>query len=142
MLSVEGIRQYLAYIIKCMELAMKYQWRSVLVYDDYFRQIQAFYDVPWVYESHHLHTVKLEPLPLPGQTSTRTRGLKSTCSRSNNFNSAEQAEYTSEGRVSCRSYNQNPNGCTFHSCKFVHACSKNVEGKACENNHPSCKHAF
>ena len=38
-----GIKQYLAYIVKCMELATRYQWRSVLEYDDYFRQLQARY---------------------------------------------------------------------------------------------------
>ena len=71
---------------------MKYQWLSVLVYDDCFKQIH----IPWVYDSHHLPAVKLEPLPTPYQTNNRSRGLKSNHSKSNIFNSAEQAEYTSD----------------------------------------------
>ena len=57
-----GIKQYLAYIVKCMELATRYQWRSVLEHDDYFRQLQARYGLSCTYESHHMHTVKLYPL--------------------------------------------------------------------------------
>ena len=53
---IKGIKQYLAYLIKTMELATRFEWRSVLIYDDQFRQLQALY-VPWVYEIHHLHTV-------------------------------------------------------------------------------------
>ena len=45
-----------------MELASKFKWRSVLDYDNAFKQLQAFYVVHWVHESHHLHSVKLEPL--------------------------------------------------------------------------------
>ena len=60
---VVGIKECMAYIIKIMELALKFEWRSVLDYDDAFRQLQAFYGVLWVHESHCLHSVKLEPLP-------------------------------------------------------------------------------
>ena len=57
----EGIKQYLAYLIKTMEFAARFEWKSVLIYDDQFRQLQALYDVPWAYEIHHLHTAK--PIP-------------------------------------------------------------------------------
>ena len=63
--SYNEIKHYLAYFIKCMELVTRYEWQSVLRYDDEFRQLQALHDVPWVYERHHLHSVKLLPLALP-----------------------------------------------------------------------------
>ena len=44
-----GIKQYLAYIVKCIELATRYQWRSVLEYDDYFRQLQARHGLSWTH---------------------------------------------------------------------------------------------
>ena len=39
----EDIKQYLAYLIKTMELATRFEWKSVLIYDDQFRQLQALY---------------------------------------------------------------------------------------------------
>ena len=59
-----NLKDYLAYLIKSMELAMRYEWRSVLEYDDHFRQLQALYGLPfygfsWMFESHHIHTTRL-----------------------------------------------------------------------------------
>ena len=56
------LQQYLAYPVKTMELAMWYKWKSVLHCDDHFRQLQAMYNIPWVFESHHVNTVRLIPL--------------------------------------------------------------------------------
>ena len=58
----DGINQYFGYLIKIIELAMRFEWKSVLEFDDSFRQLQALYGVPWVDESHHLHLFKLVPL--------------------------------------------------------------------------------
>ena len=33
------LKDYLAYLIESVELAMRYEWRSVLEYDDNFRQL-------------------------------------------------------------------------------------------------------
>ena len=63
--SYNEIKHCLAYVIKCMELVTRYEWQSVLRYDDEFWQLQALHDVPWVYESYHLYSVKLLPLALP-----------------------------------------------------------------------------
>ena len=41
----DEIKHYLAYVAKCMELATRYEWQSVLRYDDEFRQLQALHDV-------------------------------------------------------------------------------------------------
>ena len=117
----EGIKQYLAYLIKTMELAPRFEWKSVLIYDDQFRQLQALYDVPWVYESHHLHTVKLVPLerviaraPYP-----TARSRLGSDNRSRNFSNLAGhvskdpsiAMYTSDGNEIC---------CEFNSPMDVH----------------------
>ena len=75
----EGIKQYMGYIIKIMELAIRFQWVSVLKYDDHFRQLQALHSIPWVFESHPLISVELLPLPVDisaGSGSTLTRNHK------------------------------------------------------------------
>ena len=45
---------------------MRYEWRSVLEYDDHFRQLQALYGLPWVLLSHHMHTTRLIPIAKSG----------------------------------------------------------------------------
>ena len=39
--SLNGVKQYMGYVIKVMELASRYEWQSVLAFDDAFRQLQA-----------------------------------------------------------------------------------------------------
>ena len=77
--SYEGIKQYMGYMMKMMELATRFQWVSVLKHDDHFRQLQALHGVPWVFESHHLTFVELLPLPVDisaGSGLTLTRNHK------------------------------------------------------------------
>ena len=98
-----GIKQYLAYIVKCMELATQYQWRSVLEYDDYFRQLQAHYGLSWTYENHHMHTVILYPLGCSGHGGSESpKFMNSSCSRNRSWSggsnvSDEIATYTADG---------------------------------------------
>ena len=35
--SLDGIKQYFGYLIKIMELAMRFEWKSALEFDDSFR---------------------------------------------------------------------------------------------------------
>ena len=98
-----GIKQYLAYIVKCMELATQYQWRSVLEYDDYFRQLQAHYGLSWTYENHHMHTVILYPLGCSGRGGSESpKFMNSSCARNRSWSggsnvSDEIATYTADG---------------------------------------------
>lgn len=62
--SPQNVQHYLAYTVKVMELSSKFSWPSVLQYDDEFRHIQAVYNYLWSFDSHHLHTVILEPIVL------------------------------------------------------------------------------
>ena len=143
--SYNEIKHYLAYDIKCMELAMRYEWQSVLKYDDEFRQHQALHDVPWVYESHHLHSVKLFLLALPVNLYRRNphnSGLGAV-GRAHTPRTAQDLNtvtHTDDGHVIYRSFNSLKR-CTFHFCKYSHVCNKKLtDGRACGLGHPCCKH--
>ena len=132
LVSQVDIQNYLAYTVKIMELSSKYEWRSVLLYDNEFRKLQAIYSFPWSFDSPHLHTVMLQPIfkasfankpSQPNAPSTRT----------------VFASFTSEGRVICRNFN-GQKGCTLQHCNFAHVCNRKVAGKACGLAHPGYSH--
>ena len=56
------ISEYLVYTVKIMEFAIKYEWVSVLKYDDEFCQLQGIYGYPWNYDCSTL-LVTLVPKP-------------------------------------------------------------------------------
>ena len=66
--TLQDIRDYLAYTVKVMELAGKYEWVSVLKFDDEYRQLQATYSLPWSYDSPHLHELILVPWAKPRES--------------------------------------------------------------------------
>ena len=132
LVSQVDIQNYLAYTVKIMELSSKYEWRSVLLYDNEFRKLQAIYSFPWSFDSPHLHTVMLQPIfkasfankpSQPNAPSTRT----------------VFASFTSEGRVICRNLN-GQKGCTLQHCNFARVCNRKVAGKACGLAHPGYSH--
>ena len=127
--SPQDVQHWLAYTVKIMELSAKFSWPSVLQYDDEFRHIQAVYNYPWSFDSHHFHTVTLEPLVLAPKPS-----LGKTSQVSSVF-----ANYSSDGRVICRNFNR-LKGCTLYECHFAHQCNRKVNGKACRQSHPSHSH--
>ena len=115
-----------------MELANRFQWVSVLKYDDEFRLLRATYNYPWSFDSNHLHTVLLEPIPKSQPT---IRPLNRPGDRNTSFVST-----TNEGRTICRSFNS-ARGCNFSNCVYKHACNRRVTGgKACGQNHPGYSH--
>ena len=125
--SPQDVQHYLAYTIKIMELSTKFTLCSVLKYDDEFRHVQAVYNYPWSYDSNHLHTVLLEPLP-PKATPARAPPVTSF------------ARYSGDGRtISIINFNR-PRGCTLYECHFAHVCNRKVNGKACGQLHPSHTH--
>ncbi|CAH3152437.1 unnamed protein product, partial [Porites evermanni] len=76
-----------------MELSNRFQWPSVLTYDDEFRLLQATYGYPWSFDCNHLHTVILEPIP---KTPTPTHSTSRAPGPSTQF-----AVTTSEGLTYC-----------------------------------------
>ena len=122
----------IGYTVKIMELSPKYEWRSVLLYDNKFRKMQAIYSFSWSFDSPHLHTVMLQPI--------FKAAIANKTSQPNPFSTCTSfASYTSEGRVICRNFN-GPKGCTLQNCNFAHVCNRKVAGKACGLGHPGYSH--
>ena len=130
--SQTAIQQYLAYTVKIMELSAKFDWKSILMYDNEFRKLQAIYNLSWSFDSTHLHTVMLQPIFKPNPPT------KSTPHSIPNSRAA-MANFTSDGRIICRNFN-GQKGCTLHSCNFAHVCNRKIAGKACGLSHPGVAH--
>lgn len=126
------IQAYLAYTVKVMELIAKYEWKSILLYDNEFRKLQAIYNFPWSFDSTHLHTVMLQPI-------FKFNPFTAKPPQSNPFTRAAFANFTPEGRVICRNFN-GPKGCSLQNCNFAHLCNRKVAGKACALSHPGYAH--
>ena len=127
------VRDYLAYTVEIVELAGKYEWTSVLKFDDEFRQLQATYSFPWSHDSTHLHQITLVPKAKPKQN-TFTQPPSSNQS----FVGPNTAVYSADNKVICRKFNST--GCSNNPCYFAHVCSRKVKGKACSNSHPATQH--
>ena len=111
---------------------------SVLKYDDEFRLLQATYNYSWDFDSNHLHTVLLEPIPKPQFTPRATNCLSPYSPSTTPF-----VATTNEGRTICRSFNRS-RGCSFTDCIYEHVCNRRVAwgggGEACGQKHASFTH--
>ena len=125
-----AIQDYLAYTVKIMELIARYDWKSILMYDNEFRKLQAIYKFSWSFDSTHLHTVLLQPIYKPNPPTATTKPSASNTNQRNAF-----ASFTPDGRVICRNFN-GPRGCTLPNCNFAHVCNRKIAGKACAMSHP------
>ena len=57
----ELVCDYMSYTTKIGELACKYTWKSVILYDNEYREKQHLFLFRWGSDSAHLHTVQLVP---------------------------------------------------------------------------------
>ncbi|CAH3169303.1 unnamed protein product [Porites lobata] len=117
-----------------MELIARYDWKSILMYDNEFRKLQAIYKFSWSFDSTHLHTVLLQPIYEPNPPTATTKPSASNTYQRNAF-----ASFTPDGRVICRNFN-GPRGCTLPNCNFAHVCNRKIAGKACAMSHPGFSH--
>lgn len=104
-LSARGEREYRNYTYIINELAIRYQWVSVLVYDREYRALQARHGFPWGQPVGHLMKVFLKEKvwSLPQET-------------------AEKGNKTKRLSVElCHKYNAGT--CTYNPCRFAHLCS-------------------
>ena len=114
-----------------MELANRFQWVSVLKYDDEFCLLQATYNYPWSFDSNHLHTVLLEPIP-------KTPLMPRNDNRPNQ--NAQFTITTNKGCTICRNFNSS-RGCSLSNCVYELACNRRITGgKACGQNHSGFSH--
>ena len=127
-LKDRGILQYLAYTCKVGDLADRYDWKSVLLYDREYRVAQSHHDFLWGMDIPHIITTCLREKPPPAPAGAKNNLLKQ------NTKDKVGKERFKNGRVICRMYNQG--SCTYNPCKFIHACA--VSG--CTEKHPESEH--
>ena len=126
-LDLSSVKDYLAYTVKVGELACRYTWQSVLVYDTEYRTNQAAMRYRWGTDAPHLSMVALkekQPQPLDkkrsGPAIDNTSGL--------------QRRRGPSGREICLQFNS-ARGCSFGSkCNLEHLCL------VCLGSHPKCDH--
>jgi hypothetical protein len=123
-LPLADVYQYLAYTCKVGDLAERFEWRSVLLYDREYRTIQANYKFPWATDTPHLGTVLLKEKPPPAKLANP---------RTNNFRPGRKVGGITN-KEPCRLYNRGQ--CTYERCRYAHVCL--VEG--CGQGHPEVEH--
>jgi hypothetical protein len=119
--DMDTVLDYLSYTTKVGELANRFTWQSVMVYDDQYREKQARFGYRWGSDSPHIATVVPEERKKPNpMRSTGTEGK-----------GRQQPKVTKDRR--CVYFNE---GRCFHGdqCKFQHACS------TCGGSHPQSDH--
>ena len=129
--SGEAVQDYLSYTVKIGQLAQRFDWLSVLLYDREYRALQATHNFRWGSDAPHLHTVMLRPRSLYHSP------FSSGYSRPKFFNANPNGTHSNQERepAICRQFNS-PRGCHFTHCKFAHVC--NIKG--CGKQHAAIDH--
>ena len=141
--TLRDIQEYLSYVIKILELANKYTWESVLLYDDEFRILQHTYGFSWATDHSHLHEAVLMPR-WAAHLSRNKQGSPSYLLPYNNSDSGYKhpsnfVTHLSSGSEICRLFNCRK-GCQRPQCKFSHVCNRKVGSQACGKNHAGVSH--
>jgi hypothetical protein len=117
--SMETVLDYMSYTAKVGELATKYTWVSVILYDDQYRLKQHEFQYRWGSDSPHLISLNLD---------VRTKNQRP----GNSFNRKPDASRDQHGdgvKAVCRNYNAGVR-CPFNPCRFKHACEVCGKGHA------------
>ena len=107
-----AIQDYLAYTVKTMELIARFDWKSIFMYNNEFKKLQAIYKFSWSLDSTHLHMVLLQPKCKPNPTTVTTKPSASTTNQQTAF-----ARFMPDGRVICRNFH-GLKGCALLNCNF------------------------
>ena len=89
------------------EMCRNYDWQSILLYDQHYRNMQANYNFKWGSEEYtHLIPIVLRPSQPQFAKTDKGRNIKKSL-----------------GREVCLKFNS-AGGCNFTACKFAHMCSE------------------
>ncbi|KAK7096602.1 hypothetical protein V1264_005878 [Littorina saxatilis] len=124
----ESVFDYIAYTVKVSELACRYTWASVLMYDDEYRSLQAATGHRWGADTPHLSVVALREKPIGTGQQRQQPGT--------NVAAPNKRRTNAKGIPFCLQWNKG--NCTYGDrCNFDHSCA--TCGKA---DHPSKDHAL
>lgn len=116
------VLDYMSYTVKIGQLANRYTWSSVILYDDEYRDLQFHHQYRWGSDSSHLSTITLVERPerFKRQFNKPTRSEKG---------SASSLSPSPKFDRPCTYFNE---GNCFHKekCKFPHTCSQCGKGHA------------
>ena len=134
--KLDSVLDYVAYTIKIHELACRFSWQSVLLYDQEYRALQATHAFRWGTDTPHLTTVALREKPQSSQQQQQGRGHGGAGSTNNN-----KKRVAPSGREYCLQWNKG--ACAFGSrCNFEHICIQcNKDHKGCDHVGPTGQHA-
>ncbi len=125
---------YLAHQAKVGELASRYTWTSVMLWDDEFRKRQAEFQLPWGSDLVHLNHVHLKERPPPQGNGKSGRANSVNTSNNGNTMGNKGQQKQGGGKPICRQYNKGE--CLFEKCSYRHVCS--VAG--CGKTHKASEH--
>ena len=111
---------YLSYQCKIGELAVRYTWSSVMMYDDEYREKQHLLGFRWGCDSPHVAQTNLVERPKPQTNKKEQKGEKLATRKPRKQLSV------------CTFYNEGT--CTREKCTFPHICAK------CGKDHPEFDH--
>ena len=120
---------YLRYTEMVGEMACRFTWLSVLLFDDEYRQRQAAEDFKWGTDAPHLSTVTLRDRASTGTPVARRGGASGN----------QRGGSAASGREYCRQWNRG--ACSYgQRCNYEHACSTCGKDHAAKD-HTNQQHA-
>jgi len=128
-LDKNGITDYLSYTVKISQLAERYQWETVLLYDREYRRLQAALNgqLRWGADSSHLVSVYLKDKS--GQNKEKpNKGPKGINSKT------PAVKDPKSGKDICRNYNNS-------KCEYGDKCFRAHVCLTCYKTHPLLEHS-
>ena len=139
-------KDYMAYTVHISQLAQKYQWWSVLLYDRDYRQMQANKKFRWGTDFPALRDVNLVPKERKqggvgqGRKRNDQRNVGNKASGDQSFRAGQKfsgnrpkADGDSRAPIVCRDFNFRV--CDRKNCKYLHVCNKCRSSEHGEKNH-------
>jgi hypothetical protein len=130
--SPEAIAQHAAYIAEIARLGQKKTWRSVVLYDEAYRQAQAIQAFPWgVRDVIELRDIFLDPRPSVESPGKKLVGKSKTRETSASQRKPPGSQKPQEGGGKqqhelrlCEFFNSSDKSCTRQQCHKLHLCAK------------------